>query len=384
MAAQVGFWKPQGPEYQDVDVYHHWSNVISATGALPPEETWQYPPGTAFLMLIPRIGGESFRPSFVILMLVFDLIGLWLMTRFAKQEKRDVGVWIWLLVLPVMGSFSLLRFDLVPTVIAVAALLVLHRRPAMMGVLAGAGAMIKVWPAFVLFAEWDRRRLLRSIGAAAAAAAVIWLLAAAVFGDTFGFLTNQKDRGLQIEAVAASPWNLRDVITDKNAPVVQRFGALEIGSDLADAVAKALDLLAVLLLLAAAWWWWARDRAIKRGRSDLADKALGRDFVFTVALLSVVISRVLSPQYMIWLVGLCAVVLSTRGTRVARPAWIVIGAVIITAGLYQSPANFVVRNLALLYASIEAAAVLSLLLFDRTKSRSEEPAAAKAALAPRD
>lgn len=371
MAAQVGFWKPQGPEYQDVDVYHHWSNVISATGALPPEETWQYPPGTAFLMLIPRIGGESFRPSFVILMLAFDLIGLWLMTRFAKQEKRDVGVWIWLLVLPVIGSFSLLRFDLVPTVIAVAALLVLHRRPAMMGVLAGAGAMIKVWPAFVLFAEWERRRILRSIGAAVAAAAVIWLLAAAVFGDTFGFLTNQKDRGLQIEAVAASPWNLRDVITDKNAPVVQRFGALEIGSDLADAVAKALDLLALLLLLAAAWWWWARDRAIKRGRSDLADKALGRDFVFTVALLSVVISRVLSPQYMIWLVGLCAVVLSTRGTRVARPAWIVIGAVIITAGLYQSPANFVVRNLALLYASIEAAVVLTLLVLTPKKELAE-------------
>jgi hypothetical protein len=56
---------------------------------------------------------------------------------------------------------------------------------------------------------------------------------------------------------------------------------------------------------------------------------------------------------MIWMVGMSAVILTAGSPRSARPAWIVIGAVLLTAGLYQSPANFVIRNLALLVAATD-------------------------------
>jgi hypothetical protein len=384
MVVQVGVWRSTGPEYQDVYTYEGWSNFIATTGSLPTDETWQYPPAAAFLMLIPRVGieWEGFAASFVVLMLIFDLIGFWLMTRLAKEERQDTAVWIWLLAMPVLYNLPLLRFDLVPTVIAMAALLALHRRPIWMGALVGVGAMIKVWPAFVLFGEWDRDRLLRSAAAALAAVVAIFVLAWVAFGDPFGFVTNQKDRGLQVEAVAASPWQLRQVITGTQAPIVPRFGTLEVGSGLADAVAKGLDLIALLLLVAAAWWWWLRNRAIKRGMSYLAERAVARDFVFTVVLLFVVVSRVLSPQYMIWLVGLCAVVLGTRGTRVARPAWVVIGAAVLTAGLYQSPANFLIRNLALVVAALDASIILLSLVIGRSAPESTDPAAEPAALTP--
>lgn len=358
MIVQVGFWQPDGAQYQDVNQYEVWSNSIVSTHSLPADETWQYPPGAAFLMLIPRIGGGSFGISFVVLMLAFDLLGFWLMTRFAREEESDTGVWIWLLAMPLLFSWPVLRFDLVPTVIAIAALLVIHRRPKLFGALAGAGAMVKVWPLFVLFGEWDRKRLLRSAGAALAAIAMIFLVSEVLFGGSLGFLSNQGNRGLEVEAVAASPWELRQLITGKQAPVVQRSGTLEIGSDLADAVARVLDALSFLVLLAACFWWRLRERAIRRGRDDLAGAALSRDFIFTVVLAFLVVSRVLSPQYLIWMVGLCAVVLTSSKTRVARPAWIVVGTIVLTAGLYQSPANALIRNLALVVAMIDASIAL--------------------------
>lgn len=360
IVAEVDFWVPGGPELEDVNVYHIWSSWIVTTNELPLEESWQYPPGAAFLMLVPRIGGGNFGTEFVVLMLAFDLLGLWLTTRIAGEERRDTGVWVWLLVMPLLFSLPVLRFDLVPTVIAMAALLVIHRRPAWVGTLAGLGAMLKVWPIFVLFGEWNRRRLLQSIGAALAVIAMIFVASEIAFDGSFRFITNQGDRGLQVEAVAASPWHLRQVVTGTEPPVALRFGTNEIASDLGDAVAKALDLVAVAVFMAAAFWWWSRERAIRRGRRDLTDVALSRDFVFTLVLLFVVVSRVLSPQYLIWMVGLCAVVLTSRRTRVARPAWIVVGAIVLTAGLYQSPANFVIRNMALLVAALDASVAMAL------------------------
>jgi glycosyl transferase family 87 len=362
VVAQVGFWKPGGPEYQDVSVYQGWSDLIAGSHVLPTDETWQYPPGAAFLMLVPRLSGGSYGLSFVVLMLAFDALGFWLMTRFAAEERRDAGVWVWLLAMPLLFSLPVLRFDLVPTVLAIAALLVIHKRPGWFGALAGAGAMVKVWPLFVLLGEWDRRRLLRSLGAALAVIVLVFAASEAAFSGSFGFLGNQGGRGLQVEAVAAAPWELRQVITDKPAPIAERAGTNEIATSTADDVARALDFATVAVLAAAGLWWWLRRGEIARGRTELSDSSLSRDFVFAVVLLLVVVSRVLSPQYMIWLVGLSAVVLSSARSRVQRAAWIVIGATVLTAGLYQSPANFVIRNLALLYASLDAAAVLFLLL----------------------
>lgn len=379
IVVQIGFWKDAGAEYQDVNTYEGWSNWIASTGLMPQEETWQYPPGAAYLFLIPRLGPLEYKPSFVVLMLIVDLIGFWLMTRLARRENLDAGVWIWLLAMPLLFAWPVLRFDLVPTVIATAALLVLHRRPTWFGALAGLGASIKVWPAFVLFAEWDRKRLLRSIAAAAAVVAGIFVVSQIAFGDQTAFLENQKDRGLQIESVAATPWQLRQLVFETPAPLVNRFGTLEIGSDLADAVAKVLDVAAFLILLGAAWWWWMRDRAIRRGREDLADEALARDFVFTIVLLFLVTSRVLSPQFMIWMVGLTGVVLSTGRTRLTRPAWIVIGSIILTAGFYQSPANAVIRNTALVIAAIEA----SWILIQVVRDRKSDVAAAEVSAEPR-
>jgi hypothetical protein len=367
MVVQIGTWNHvTGVNYQDTDQYLLWSEILAHQHIMPIEDTWQYPPGAAFLLLIPRLGislfGVMYQPSFVVMMALVDLAGLALMAFLARRTGRSVGVWIWLLAMPLLQAFPILRFDLVPTVLLMAALVVIHRRPGWFGALVGLGAVIKVWPIVALFGEWDRRRLLRSSVVAAAVIAVVFAVAAALFGDQSTFFDNQDVRGLQVEAVGSMPWYVRQTITGKPAPTVQRDGTLEIGSGAADAVAVVLKWLGLLVLVAAALWWVARERAIRGGRLDLAEAAVSRDFIFTIVLLQVVVSRVLSPQYMIWLVGLAAVILTAGTRRMARPAWVVIGAVVITAGLYQAPANMIIRNMALLVAALDAAIGMVLLL----------------------
>ncbi|HVY95611.1 MAG TPA: glycosyltransferase family 87 protein [Solirubrobacterales bacterium] len=374
MVVQVGFWNhATGLQLEDTGlVYHGWSDELSR-GVLPGGETWQYPPGAALVLLLPRLGLglTEFGQSFVGSMLIFDLIGLAMVATLGRREGKDAGVWVWLLAMPMLRTLPILRFDLSATVLAVGGMLVVHRRPAWLGALAGLGATIKVWPIVLLFGEWDRRRLLRASLAAAVAIGLVFAISAIAFeGDQVGFLSEQGQRGLQIESVASLPWHLRQLITGEAPNAVVRYGAMEIGSHPADVVSDLLDWATLAVLVAAGVWWLARTRAIGRGRDDLASVALSRDFVFTVVLLLMITSRVLSSQYLIWSLALAAVLLSTRGSRLGRPAWIAVAAAAITAAaygplgaegpfpIYGSPFNMVVRNLALLVAAIDASATM--------------------------
>lgn len=362
MVVQVGFWNHvSGIQLQDVNVYESWSNHL-AEYHMPTDEAWQYPPGAVFVMLLPRIGGAPFGQSFVVTMLLFDLAGLSLIALLARRTSRSVGVWVWLLALPLLQTFPILRFDLVPTVFMIAAMVVIQRRPALFGTLAGAGASIKAWPVVALFGEWERRRLVIATLAAAGAIALSFLAAGILFGNQSAFFDNQNVRGLEVEAVGDIPWYARQMITGKVPTTVPRNGTLEIDSGLANSVAVVLKWLGLLVLIVAALWWLGRERAIRRGRSDLESAAVSLDFIFAVALLEIAVSRVLSIQYMIWLVGFTAVVLTAGTKRMARPAWIAIGAIAMSAGLYQTPANMVIRNTALLVAALDAASAMWLVL----------------------
>ncbi len=354
MVTDVGFWHDAGPRLQDVNNYEVWSHYLTANQAIPDGESWQYPPGAAFLMLLPRLGPGTYGESFVGLMLLVDLAGLGLLALLGRRSGNYTGVWVWLLGMPLLGTFAVLRFDLVPAVLGVAALVVIHRRPNWFGALAGLGASIKVWPIVLLFGEWDRRRLVHAVAAALGTIALVVVISTLAFGDSTSFLSEQNGRGLQEEAVATVPWHVEAIVTGEAPSREIRYGAWEITAPGADVVASLLKWLTVAALGAAATWWWYRAKAIRTGRIDLADATVSRDFVFTIILLLVVTSRVLSPQFMVWLLGLAAVVLTAGSTRLARPAWLVLGATILSTSLFRSPENIVIRDLALLVATVDA------------------------------
>jgi hypothetical protein len=362
IVAEVGFWATSHPRLEDVGNYEAWSHFLTAHHAFPGGNAWQYPPGAGLLMLLPRLVSAGYGEAFVGLMLLVDLAGLVLLARLARRSGEDTGVWVWLLGMPLLGVFAVLRFDLVPTVIVIAALLVVHRRPGWFGALAGLGAAIKVWPVLVLFGEWDRSRLLRAGLAAAATVALVLAASAIAFGGATGFLSHGGDRGLQEEAVATVPWQLEQIVSGDPYPRQIRFGAWEVATPTADSVATLLRWLTLAALAAAAVWWRYRARAVRAGRRELAEAAVSRDFVFTVVLLVVVASPVLSTQYMVWLLGLAAVVLSGGSSRLRRPAWIVVGATALSTATFRSPELTLIRDLTLLGATVDAAVAMIQLL----------------------
>jgi hypothetical protein len=362
IVAGVLVWASQHPGLQDVTRYERWSSILSGHGEFPGGNGWQYPPGAGLLMLIPRPFPIGYGEAWVGLMVLVDFLGFLLLARLARRSGKEAGVWVWLLGIPLLGIIPLLRFDLVPTVIAIAALVVIHRRPGWFGALAGLGAAIKVWPVLLLLGEWDRQRLVRA--ALAAAAVIVFLLAISMigFGNATRFISHGGGRGLQEEAVATVPWQIGQIVSGDPYSREVRFGAWEIVGPGTSAVTALLKMLTFAAVAGAAVWWWYRRRAIRAGREELAADTVSRDFVFAVVLLVVVASPVLSPQYMTWLLGLAAVVLTSTSTSLRRPAWIVLGAAALSSHELRSSGVILLRDLALLFAATDAATTMVQLL----------------------
>ena len=381
MIYELGYFRHGIPvKYQDVEVYQSWANRIVETHQLPGEAAWQYPPGAAVVFLLPRLIPSHYGAAFVGLVLIADAIAALVLVSLSRRGGSAQGVWLWLLAIPVLGTLPLLRFDTIPTCIAVVALALVSARSRNFrsGLLVGLGIAVKIWPVLVLLAVRTRRGARSAVLAAAATVAAFLVVSWLVLGDALGFLGNHRGRGLELEAVAATPWYLRQALTGHAVDWAGRNGSVEIVSAKADLIARVLLVAMFGLAIALVIWWLRWTRRPTRSGPDV-----GRDAVFTAALLFVVLSEVLSPQYVIWLVGLGAVAVASPSCRVRRPVWITAVGVVLTAALVVHWGDLVhngtvgayllsMRNMVLLVAALDAALTMWRAL---REARVETPAA---------
>lgn len=343
---------------QDVGYYLEVARHVVDTRTMPTTDMWQYPPGAALVLVLPMVAGVAgYATAFVLFMVACDAAITRILLSVGRRDGSRLGVWAWLLAMPWLREYPLLRFDLVPALLAVGALAVLVRRPVLFGVLAGAGALVKAWPIVVLAADWRPRRLLVATVAAAATFTVGVALAGALLGPQGAALDNQAARGLQVEAVAATPWHVAAIADGRIAPTRYGFGADEIDHPRAGRVADALGTATLLAAALLGGWWLARILLLRRdpvGRAHLAGAAAGVDLVFVGLLLAMLTSRVLSPQFMVWLLAVAAVALSTRDTRMRAPIILVIAATAATFGVLHAPEALVARNVLLVLAACVA------------------------------
>lgn len=300
---------PTSLEFRSDEIlYRDWGLEI-LSGVFPAgDERYQYPPGAglffAFLEWIPG----TFHRAFTASVLIADAAVLvMLLVAVYRQRASWFGPWTWIVGGALAGGLLYERFDVISAVFGVAALLVVAR-PFLSGFLAGCGAMVKVWPIFVLFGQ-DRRQLGKAILGAASGIAAMFLVSFVIADDALSFLSSQAGRGLQIESTPAAPILIAGQLGLLETTGVDRFGSTEIESSFAGVaawlgIAVAVVLLAVLLV--------QRLRGRLEGVPS-ADVALAALLVFWA------LNRVNSSQFFIWVAAIAAVALLNRRSRMVVP-----------------------------------------------------------------
>ncbi|MFD3589091.1 glycosyltransferase 87 family protein [Streptomyces sp. NPDC058683] len=307
-------------------IYQGWYEVLRH-GTFPLDDvTWQYPPAAALAILAPGLlPFLDYPTAFFVLALLADLLVLSLLLYTGRRPGRTLrGAWIWVLGVPLLGPTVYSRYDLMVTAVAVAALLAGARHPRLMGALAGFGAMVKVWPALLLVGAVRRR----AWASAALTAGAVGALFAVAMPGAFAFLTFQRDRGTEVESLGALVLHIARHY-GWQGEVLLNYGSIEfLGPQVKTVSAAAL----VLTACAFGWLLLWRLCAVRFRSHTLADAA------FTAVLMFTVTSRVISPQYMVWLVGLAAVCLCYRADRMTLPAVLVLLATFVT--VLEFPVGF--------------------------------------------
>jgi hypothetical protein len=186
----------------------------------------------------------------------------------------------------------------------------------------------KVYPAalvpLTLAQAWRTRGLRRAIVAAACLvavlAAIVLPFAAIAPGGVGDSLYVQFRRPLQIESLGASFLLLAHGIGSYAPRVVSGSGSDNLAGSLPDALA-ALTSVAEVLLLVALWVVFARSR---RTPQQLVDACVA------AALAYLVLGKVLSPQYLIWLVPLVPLL----SGRIRLPAAGLFGTALVLTQVY--------------------------------------------------
>ena len=314
---------PHGDQlYGDVATYDFWgSNMLNKvfpfSSGIPENQAWtndawQYPPLAAWIFML----GYKLHAGligFIQLALVADLSILGMLLWFGRARRDDRGAQItsanytpaliWLSAPIFIGPLILGRFDVFPTMAIIAALLAVSssRR---FGIWTAIGTMLKAWPVLGLLAvsrKSFKEAFLWFVGASVLLSAV---LTAWWPKGLSAFFSGQGQRGLQIESIGALPYMMFGQADNQKAIIFQ-YGAWQVVGKGTNLVSLALTIaFFVWLALIAVWRWQGRLESIPRF-----------DIALMTVLISLVTSRVLSPQYSVWIFGLLAVAAFTPQRR---------------------------------------------------------------------
>lgn len=292
----------------------------------------EYPVPAVGVLAIPWsltswLGEDVYLLLFVAFALVTDLV-FTVMLGVRTRGRPLLPVLAWVLAVPLLGSTTLVRFDLLPGILCGWAVLLLARRPATAGVLAAVATGVKLWPALLLPAllgvARDRRRVTGGMLGTGLVLAVGSLLLAG-WARLFSPLLYQSDRGLQVESVAATPVMVAKAL----APDTWTVGyapsrSFEVDGPAVPALLAVSTLATVLYVVAVAVSWWQLARLGRRG-ADL-DAACTVWLALAAVTGFVVVGKVFSPQYLLWVVPVAVAGLAVADTAALR-TWTVLALV---------------------------------------------------------
>lgn len=332
----------------DVGYYGFHLHHMGTTGL---DTMVEYPlPALWILQGLYLIGGgwETWGPWFAGSMLVLDAsvaVSLY-------RRRNAAGALFWILFTAANGAIVWFRFDLIPAALVAWACLWLTTRPRVAGALVGLGAAIKLWPALLAFPLATPRplpgthafRRLTGFLVLGVGLGIASLLAAG-WTRSASPLAWQRDRGLQIESVPATPLMFLRTFTDNpNWPMqLSDHNAIELlpptpqdphigaGVELMLSVSSVLTVASFVLT---AILTMRLARAFRRDSTRFVEATIL--VVLALVLATLVANKTLSTQYVLWLGGpVGALLVVRRSAWLARPVKLLAAWLLVVAAMTQ-------------------------------------------------
>jgi len=376
-------WQLLGEAVTDIPLYRTYGERV-AGGLVPYRDfAFEYPPGALPFLVLPALvtdSLEAYRAVFVAELAVVGALAVlafdWALRNLGRRGRDRLVVLAVIALVPVLlGGVILTRFDLVPAaLVALAAGLMATGRLRSAAFVVGVGIAVKLYPVVLVpllaTAAWRRRgrREAVVVVAFAAAPAVAVYLPFLILGadgvlDSFG---RQLGRPLQIESLGAGVLLGLHHAVGMPLEWSSGSGSQNLTGTTAGAVAV-LQGIAQMAALALVWVGFARGPATTERLLRYAAAAL----VAFVAL-----SKVLSPQYLVWLVLLVPLV----GVRSRAAMWLTVLACALTAAWFPARYWDLVREFDplsswfVLFRGVALVALLAVLTAtEREPARSRSP-----------
>ena len=323
--AVLGFVLPNQPMGDLYLVYEPWATqAMQGRGIVGVDSDWIYPQ----LALVPLVLTNllewmaGYEVAWAILITACDALAFQLLVGRGRSHGRASAAWFWLAFALALGPVGMYRLDAVTLPLALAGCLWLIGRPWAASVLFSVATWIKVWPAALLAAAFIavRRRLPIAAGALLTSAVVlIAVVAAGGAAHAFGFVTGQTGRGLQIEAPVSAFYMWQSVLRVPGSFVYYDDVILtfQVSGPQVDLVIAAMTpiLIAGLVAIAAV-------AAVKSWRGAPFVR-LFPPLALALVLAFIVLNKVGSPQYLVWLappIAFALVIDRRRWQRIAVAA----------------------------------------------------------------
>lgn len=303
--AVLGFVMPNQPMGDVTNVYDPWSsNALNGNGIVGIDESWVYPQ----LAIIPMVLTQGlawiagYEAAWAILITAVDALAFAVLVGRGRSTGRTVAAWFWLSSIALLGPVGMYRLDGLTVPLAIAGCLWLVGRPWLASVVLSVATWMKVWPAALLAAALIaiRRRGALIGGAVAVSALTLAAVFAAGGGShAFGFITDQADRGLQVEAPVSMLYVWRTAFGIEGSFIYYDRDLLTFqatGPNVDILIAVMTPLMAVVVLAVAAL---GAHRAWRGASFARLFPPLALAFVLAL----IVFNKVGSPQYMTWFVA---------------------------------------------------------------------------------
>jgi Glycosyltransferase family 87 len=306
----------------DTREYFKYANYIVGRGLFPYRDfSVEYPPLSLPIFVIPRLlAGHSFSgymDVFELMMAACGMIAAGLSAYLLAAQRVSTrqlvfGVALVALSPVLLGAVLLSRYDLFPTMLTIAALTALYfdRRRTAFALLA-LGTAAKAYPIVILplalvyvWRRDGRRAALWCLAVFAAVVLVCFLpfLLVAPHGVWWA-VHGQENRPLQLESVGAALFLAGHQLIGLHLSYYFTHSSDNLDGHVPMAFAGVMSILQ-LVALVAVWLLYARGPATRTRLLTASAAAVCAFIVF---------DRVLSPQYLIWLAPLVAVLRGRRG-----------------------------------------------------------------------